>query len=243
MSLPGTPPALPSGTAHSSLCPPGFAAGEHDPAAVERGRVLFAGACDFILGAARLEQIPESDLPEIAFAGRSNVGKSSLMNAILGRKALARTSNTPGRTREINFFMLGDRMTMADLPGYGYARAPRTRVKEWTQMVRGYLKGRQTLRRVCLLVDARHGVMKNDRDIMSLLDSAAVVYQAVLTKCDKVSSGQVEAIRRQIEDSQKIHAALFPRVFATSSRKGTGLQQLRAELATLVPGGDPVITA
>jgi len=204
-----------------------------DADSIERGRVLFAGACDFVLGAARLEQVPTSDLPEISFAGRSNVGKSSLINALVGRKALARTSNTPGRTQEINFFNLGGRLMIADLPGYGYAKAPKTRVDAWTRLVNSYLRGRQELRRVCLLIDARHGVKANDEQVMSMLDDAAVVYQAVLTKCDKVSAKSVAATRSDIEKLQKKHTALYPVVFATSSKDNAGIAELRAELAQL----------
>ena len=153
-----------------------------DAAALEAGRLLFAKACDFVAGADKLEVVPDATLPEIAFAGRSNVGKSSLINALTGRKTLARTSNTPGRTQQINFFRLGDRLTLVDLPGYGYARAAKTRIAAWTRLVNGYLKGRPGLRRVCLLIDARHGPKDVDREIMTMLDKAAVVYQVVLTK-------------------------------------------------------------
>ncbi|MEQ8665220.1 MAG: ribosome biogenesis GTP-binding protein YihA/YsxC [Rhodospirillales bacterium] len=206
---------------------------DHDADTVERGRLLFAGACDFVLGAAQLDQIPETELPEIAFAGRSNVGKSSLINALMGRKALARTSNTPGRTQEINFFNLGGRLMVADLPGYGYARAPKSRVENWTRLVNSYLKGRQQLRRVCLLIDARHGLKANDRDVMKMLDSAAVAYQAVLTKADKVSASSARSTVAAIEALQKTHTALHPRVIPTSARDGDGIEQLRAELVLL----------
>jgi len=206
---------------------------EHDAQMVEQGRVLFAGDCDFVMGAVKLEQIPPHDMVEIAFAGRSNVGKSSLLNAVVGRKALARTSNTPGRTQEINFFNLGGQLMIADLPGYGYAKAPRSQVENWTRLVKSYLRGRQELRRVCLLIDARHGLKKNDREIMEMLDAAAVVYQIVLTKADKVSKSAVEAIIKDIRALQKKHTALYPRIIATSSRDGVGLDQLRAELTSL----------
>jgi len=153
----------------------------HSDEMIEAGRVLFAGACDFVMGAAREEQLPPTDLAEIAFAGRSNVGKSSLINALTGRKALARTSNTPGRTREVNFFDLGDKLMIADLPGYGYARASKTSINNWTDLIERYLKGRRPLRRVCLLIDARHGLKDSDRVAMKLMDASAVVYQIVLT--------------------------------------------------------------
>ncbi len=212
---------------------PSFPDGGYDAESIERGRLLFAGNCDFMLGAARLEQVPASDLPEVSFAGRSNVGKSSLINALVGRKALARTSNTPGRTQEINFFDLGGRMMIADLPGYGYAKAPKSRVETWTRLVNNYLRGRQELRRVCLLIDARHGVKANDHEVMTMLDQSAVVYQAVLTKCDKVSTKAVGALKADIAAQQKRHTALHPVVMATSSRDGGGIAELRAELATL----------
>lgn len=206
---------------------------DHDVESVERGRVLFAGECDFIMGAVKLEQIPTHDMVEIAFAGRSNVGKSSLLNAVVGRKALARTSNTPGRTQEINFFNLGSELMIADLPGYGYAKAPKKQVENWTRLVNDYLRGRQELRRVCLLIDSRHGLKKNDREIMSMLDAAAVVYQVVLTKTDKVSKAAVEKIQQDMRALQKQHTALYPRIIPTSSKDGIGLDQLRAELTTL----------
>lgn len=203
------------------------------PDELERGRLLFAGECDFILGAAHLDQVPESPLPEISFAGRSNVGKSSLINALVGRKALARTSNTPGRTQEINFFDLGGRLMIADLPGYGYAKAPKKQVDAWTRMVNEYLRGRQELRRVCLLIDARHGLKANDREVMTMLDKAAVVYQVVLTKCDKVGATAVDKLVAAVAAEQKAHTALHPVVMATSSQKMTGIAELRAELAML----------
>ena len=206
---------------------------DHDAQMVEQGRVLFAGACEFLMGAVKLEQIPTHEMVEIAFAGRSNVGKSSLLNAVVGRKALARTSNTPGRTQEINFFNLGDHLMIADLPGYGYAKAPKSSVQNWTRLVNSYLRGRQELRRVCLLIDSRHGIKKNDREIMEMLDTAAVVYQIVLTKADKVSKAATNKILDDIRALQKKHTALYPRIIATSSKSGMGLDQLRAELTSL----------
>ena len=153
---------------------------------LEDGRKLFAGDCTFLLGAAALSQVPESGLPEIAFAGRSNVGKSSLVNALTGRKTLARISDTPGRTQQLNFFDIGQRFILADLPGYGYARAPKRDVDAWTDLVKAYLMGRPQLRRVCMLVDSRHGLKTNDLEVMKDLDEAAVSYQIIMTKADKV---------------------------------------------------------
>ncbi len=201
--------------------------------ALERGRVLFAQQCDFILGATDMDQVPETDLPEIAFAGRSNVGKSSLINALTGRGTLARTSNTPGRTRQVNFFNLGSRLMLADLPGYGYARAPKTEIAEWTALIEDYLRGRAGLRRVCLLIDARHGLKETDRQVMALLDQAAVTYQVALTKCDKVKAAPLQD---RIKDALKElsgHTAAYPEIIATSARKGGGIAELRSGLATL----------
>jgi GTP-binding protein len=188
-------------------------ADEPDAEALEAGRLLFAKECTFLRGVVRLDGLPAPALPEIAFAGRSNVGKSSLLNALTGRKSLARTSNTPGRTREINFFELGGALLLADLPGYGYAKVSKKQVKGWTRLVRDYLTGRPNLRRLCLLIDARRGIQDSDREIMGLLDEAAVVYQAVFTKCDKVKA--------------------YPTIAATSALKGTGIAELRAGLAAL----------
>ena len=200
---------------------------------IEAGRKLFAVECTFILGAARLDQVPDSDLPEIAFAGRSNVGKSSLINALTGRKTLARTSNTPGRTQQLNFFDLSDRLMLADMPGHGFAKAPKSQVDNWTRLVDAYLKGRPQLRRVCLLIDARHGIKPVDKKVMTMLDQAAVTYQIVLTKCDKLKKGGVEAMLRRTGSELAKHTAAFPDIAATSSEKGTGIPELRAGLATL----------
>src|SRR5512144_2992588 len=157
----------------------------------ERGRWLFAQTCRFVAGAAKLEQIPVGPLPEVAFAGRSNVGKSSLVNALTGRRTLAKVSNTPGRTRQLNFFDLGGRLTLADLPGYGYARAPKEQVANWTRLVELYLVGRAPLRRALLLIDARHGLKETDERVMAMLDKAAVSYQVVLTKIDQLRPQQL----------------------------------------------------
>lgn len=202
--------------------------------ATEKGRLLFAGPCDFVLGAAKLEHIPASTLPEIAFAGRSNVGKSSLVNALTGRKTLARVSNTPGRTREINFFRLGDRLMMADLPGYGFARASKTDSERWGALVIDYLRGRPRLRRVMLLIDSRRGLLRNDDDVMGVLDSAAVSYQLVLTKTDKLRPGELETVTARVAEGARKHGAAHPELIATSAETGDGVARLRAELAALL---------
>ena len=201
--------------------------------AMERGRLLFAGPCDFVLGAALLEHIPESRLPEIAFAGRSNVGKSSLVNALTGRKTLARVSNTPGRTREINFFRLGETLMMADLPGYGFARASKAESERWAGLIFEYLRGRPNLRRVILLIDSRRGLLKNDVEVMTLLDRAAVSYQLVLTKTDKLKPTELTEVLARVDAESRKHGAAHPELIATSAQSGDGIAQLRAELAAL----------
>ncbi len=199
----------------------------------EQGRLLFSQTCRFVISCAGLEQVPESGLPEVAFAGRSNVGKSSLINALVGHKALARTSNTPGRTQQINFFDLGGRLMLADLPGYGYARAPKDQVRRWTGLVDTYLQGRAELHRTCVLIDARHGLKDNDLGVMAMLDAAAQVYQVVLTKCDKVKEGPLARSTDEIADEIAKHPAAHPEILATSARKGIGIEALRSGLATL----------
>lgn len=206
---------------------------ETDPRSVEEARKLFSGPCDFLLGVVSIEGLPPPDLPEIAFAGRSNVGKSSLLNALTGRKALARTSNTPGRTRELNFFDLGGRLRLVDLPGYGYARASKDAVDQWTGLTLDYLKGRAGLRRVCVLVDSRHGLKPVDATTMDTLDVAAVPYQVVLTKTDKVKPTAAEAVRHAVNEILTKRPAAHPQVLLTSSEKGDGLPALRTELAEL----------
>ena len=200
---------------------------------LEAGRYLFAQACTFVLGCANLNQIPVDNLPEIAFAGCSNVGKSSLINALVGMKALAHTSNTPGRTRQINFFNLADRLMISDLPGYGYARAPKPQVKQWTTLVETYLKGRASLRRSFVLVDARHGVKSSDRNIFRMLDSEAQSYQVVLTKCDKVKAGPLSSLIDACHSELAKHGAAHPKIATTSARKGDGIPELRAAIAAL----------
>jgi len=184
-----------------------------------------------------MAQLPAFDLPEVAFAGRSNVGKSSLLNALTGRKSLARTSNTPGRTRQLNFFDLGGRLMLVDLPGYGYARASKTEIRRWTALTRDYLRGRPTLRRVCLLVDARRGVQDVDAEIMAALDRAAVSYQVVWTKTDKAEAATLDAASTALAALHSRHVALHPMAHATSAARQTGLEALRAEIAQLASAG------
>ncbi len=209
------------------------AASTDDVEAVEAGRRLFAAECRFVAGAARLAQLPEPGLPEIAFAGRSNVGKSSLINALTGRRQLAIVSVTPGRTRQINFFDLGGRLTLVDLPGYGYAAAAKAAIAEWTQLVDRYLCGRPALRRVLLLIDARHGAKEPDRRAMAMLDQAAVSFQGVLTKADKVSASELARVQAALAAELAGHPAAHPQLLATSARDGAGLAELRAALAPL----------
>jgi len=204
-----------------------------DAAAIERGRVLFSGECRFMLGVVSLDALPEADLPEVAFAGRSNVGKSSLLNALTGRKALARTSNTPGRTRELNFFSLMERLRLVDLPGYGYARAAKADAAAWTKLTNAFLRGRPNLRRVCVLIDARHGLKASDEEVMADLDVAAVTYQVVLTKADKVKPSALDALVAATAEKLAKRPAAHPAVRATSSETGDGLDILRADLAAL----------
>lgn len=206
---------------------------EPDADALETGRKLFAQECRFITGAADYEGLPEDSLPEVAFAGRSNVGKSSLINTLTGRKSLARTSNTPGRTRQINFFDLGGRLMLVDLPGYGYARAAKTEIIGWTRLIESYLKGRVGLRRLCLLVDGRHGLKKVDEELMAMLDAAAVPFRVVLTKCDKVRSAELAEREAAIRHALVTHPAALPEPILTSAIKGAGIEALRADLAAL----------
>jgi GTP-binding protein len=204
-----------------------------DVKALEEGRILFSQACEFLRGASQLEHIPEARLPEVAFAGRSNVGKSSLINALTGRKSLARVSNTPGRTREINFFALGQRLMLADLPGYGYARVSKADSARWTELVFAYLRGRPNLRRVILLIDSRRGLLDNDLETMGLLDQAAVSYQLVLTKSDKLKAKELTEIEKTITAQSRRHGAAHPEILVTSAETNQGIPELRASLAAL----------
>jgi len=206
-----------------------FTAGE-----IEAGRYLCAQAVEFVKGAVSLETLPAADRTEIAFAGRSNVGKSSLVNALLNRKGLARASNTPGRTRELNYFDLAGRLYIGDLPGYGHAKAPKTEIARWTKLTRDYLRGRPTLARVFLLIDARRGLMATDGEIMDMLDESAVVYQIVLTKTDKASGKELNAALEGLEAALKTRPAAHPVIRQTSAEKCTGIPELRAEIAGLV---------
>lgn len=205
----------------------------YEPAEIETGRKLFVGDVDFVLGVRSMSQLPAGNLPEVAFAGRSNVGKSSLLNALTGRKQLARTSNTPGRTREVNFFDAGGRLMLADLPGYGYARVSKTEVDAWTRLIEDYLRGRVQLRRCCLLIDARHGLMDSDRTAMKMMDQAAQNYQIVLTKCDKIKPGPLKKLIAATAAELATHGAAHPQIMCTSSRDNAGIGKLRAELAKL----------
>ncbi|MEI6986692.1 MAG: ribosome biogenesis GTP-binding protein YihA/YsxC [Rhodospirillaceae bacterium] len=200
---------------------------------MEAGRLLFAAECGFVWGAATLDQLPEASLPEVTFSGRSNVGKSSLINALTGRKTLARTSDTPGRTQQLNFFNLGGRLMLVDLPGYGYAQESRTKVDAWSELVRRYLKGRAPLRRVCLLIDSRHGPKASDLSMMKMLDGAAVPFQVVLTKADKMGPRALETMIAGAAAAVKKHPAAFPTPHVTSAESGQGIPELRASLGEL----------
>ncbi len=203
-------------------------------AKLDAGRLLFARPWKHFWGSSNVTNLPVPTGIEIAFAGRSNVGKSSLINALVGQKALARTSNTPGRTRELNFFSAeGAALTIIDMPGYGYARAPKSEVAAWTELIFAYLRGRQTLRRVYVLIDSRHGLKENDVEAIKLIDKAAVSYQIVLTKTDKLKIGEVEAVTAQVAETIAKRAAAHPTIIATSSDLGIGIDALRAEIAAL----------
>jgi len=206
---------------------------ELDADTLETGRRLFAGSTDFLKGVVAMSGLPPADRPEICFAGRSNVGKSTLINAVTGRKALARASNTPGRTQEINFFTLGDSHYLVDLPGYGYADAPLKVVEKWQALLKAYLSGRPNLRRAFVLIDARHGIKPVDEEILRLLDTSAVPFQTVLTKTDKVKEKDRARVLDQVRDALSKHPAAFPELILTSSEKGLGIPTLRGVIATL----------
>ncbi|MFV0493087.1 MAG: ribosome biogenesis GTP-binding protein YihA/YsxC [Pseudorhodobacter sp.] len=206
---------------------------EPDGPTREKGRLLFAGPVDFVKGVVAMSGLPLADRIEVCFAGRSNVGKSSLINALTGRKALARASNTPGRTQEINYFALGGERYLVDLPGYGFAKAPLAVVAKWQSLLKSYLSGRATLRRAFVLIDARHGIKSVDEEILALLDRSAVTFQVVLTKVDKIKGAERDRILHQIRQALASHPAAYPEIVVTSSEKGEGIETLRALIATL----------
>lgn len=203
---------------------------------ITAGRKLFSAPARFVMGVAKLEQLPPLAGTEVAIAGRSNVGKSSLINALTGVRGLARASNTPGRTRELNFFDVAGRLTLVDMPGYGYAKAAKADVKQWQAVLRGYLKGRPGLTRVFVLIDARHGVKAEDREMFDMLDESAVAYQLVLTKADKIKPTELAKVEAETLAFIKTRAAALPTLFATSSEKFSGFDELRAEIAGLIKG-------
>ncbi|WP_164157056.1 ribosome biogenesis GTP-binding protein YihA/YsxC [Sandarakinorhabdus rubra] len=205
---------------------------------IERARKRFAGPVEFLLSAPELKFLPAPDVPEIAFAGRSNVGKSSLLNALTGRHGLARTSVTPGRTQELNVFNVGEppAFRLIDMPGYGFAEAPKDVVARWKQLVFDYLKGRAVLKRVLVLIDCRHGIKPVDREVMAMLDKAAVSFQIVLTKGDKIKPTQLAAITEEVLRSSRAHPAAYPHVIATSADKGEGIPNLRAAVLAAALG-------
>ena len=207
-----------------------------DDAAIESARVLFAHPVEFQMGAVSIDGLPPPTLPEVAFAGRSNVGKSSLLNALVGRKGLARASTEPGRTREVNFFLLDGRLRLVDLPGYGFAKVSRSAARKFQNLGRDYLRGRANLKRVYLLIDARHGLKAPDAEALDALDQAAVSYQVVLTKGDKLKRGEAEAVTARTLAAVSKRPAAFPRVLATSAETGDGLPELRAEIAAAALG-------
>jgi GTP-binding protein len=220
----------PGGLTPGILAPEGLTP-EEQAAALEKGRLLFAAECQFYYASQRLDQLPPMERPEIAFAGRSNVGKSSLLNALTGRNHLARTSSEPGRTRQLNFFNLGDRLTLVDMPGYGYAKASKEIKGDWQDLMFDYLRGRPTLRRVVLLLDSRIEVKTLDIKVMGLLDRAAVTYFVVLTKADGVKAAALAHKQQEVMALIRKHPAAFPALLTTSSETGLGIPELRALLA------------
>lgn len=212
---------------------PDAQATDEDTLDLEAGRLLFVRDARFVTSAAQMDQLPPHDAPEVAFAGRSNVGKSSLINALTGQSALAKTSNTPGRTQLLNFFDLSQRLMLVDLPGYGYAEAPKKKVAQWTRLIIDYLRGRAGLRRVLLLIDSRHGIKGTDREILKLLDSSAVNYQVVLTKTDKISAAALAEVHAAVTSLLAKRPAAHPDILATSAETGAGIPELRATLASI----------
>ena len=204
---------------------------ELSPEQLEKGRLLFAGPCDFFHGAQQIQQLPDTRAPEVAFAGRSNVGKSSLINALTGRKSLARASSEPGRTKQLNFFDLAGQLVLVDMPGYGFAKAAKAVKEDWQEMMFDYLRGRPNLRRVILLLDARIETKESDRDVMDMFDKAAINFQVVLTKCDNVKPQAEERRYREVVAEVSRHPAAHPLVIASSSQTGRGIPELRGELA------------
>ena len=205
-----------------------------DDAEAELGRKLFSGPVDFLKGVVAMDGLPETDRVEVCFAGRSNVGKSSLINAITNRKALARASNTPGRTQEINFFELGEKRYLVDLPGYGFANAPVAVVEKWQRLLKNYLSGRPNLRRAFVLIDSRHGIKPVDEEIMQLMNRSALTFQVVLTKIDKIKEPEQKKVLLQVRAKLAKHPAAFPELVVTSSDKGDGIATLRAVIAGLI---------
>lgn len=203
------------------------------PADADLAHRLFGGACEFVAGAAEFDALPESRLPEVAFAGRSNAGKSSLINALTNRTALARVSHTPGRTRQINLFRLRDALMLADLPGYGFARVSKAQAAAWSALITAYLNTRKNLRRVVLLLDARRGIMETDREVMRLLDRAAVAYQVVLTKADALTAAELDQVCDSVAKETQTHAAALSGVIGTSAKEGLGIDTLRQALFPL----------
>lgn len=206
---------------------------EFSAADIARGEALFKEPCNFVKGVVEIDGLPKDGKPEVAFAGRSNVGKSSLINALTGRTSMARVSVTPGRTRELNFFTLGKdaQLYLVDMPGYGYAKAPKAQVRGWTRLIGDYLRGRRELKRVFVLIDARHSIKANDQETMKLLDEAAVSYQVVLTKGDKPKASELAEVQAKVAELLAKHPAAYPQILTTSSRFDTGIPGLRAAVA------------
>lgn len=207
---------------------------------VEQGRMLFARPVEFMLSVVNMQSLPAPNLPEVCFAGRSNVGKSSLINALTGQNKLARASNTPGRTRELNYFNLSDRIRIVDLPGYGYARASKTDIEKWSKLTRQFLRGRAPLRRVFLLIDSRRGIKDPDIEVMGMLDTVAVPYQIILTKIDKLKKGELEKVLESTKTIIARRPAAHPNVIVTSSEKKTGLAEIRAEIVSMADKEIPI---